>query len=35
MLQSLDGRQRLAEPLRIDGERVRVDTPPPALGEHG
>jgi crotonobetainyl-CoA:carnitine CoA-transferase CaiB-like acyl-CoA transferase len=35
MLQSFDGRQRLAEPLRIDGERVRVDTPPPALGEHG
>ena len=35
MLQSFAGRQRLAEPLRIDGERVRVDTPPPALGEHG
>lgn len=35
MLQSFGGRQRLAEPLRIDGERVRVDTPPPALGEHG
>jgi len=35
MLQSFGGRQRLAEPLRIDGERVRVDTPPPTLGEHG
>ena len=28
-----DGRERLAEPLRIDGERVRVDTPPPELGQ--
>jgi crotonobetainyl-CoA:carnitine CoA-transferase CaiB-like acyl-CoA transferase len=34
MLQAFAGRQRLAEPLRVDGERVRVDTPPPALGEH-
>ena len=34
MLQSFGGRLRLAEPLRIDGQRVRVDTPPPALGEH-
>jgi crotonobetainyl-CoA:carnitine CoA-transferase CaiB-like acyl-CoA transferase len=35
MLQSFAGRQRLAEPLRVDGERVRADTPPPALDEHG
>jgi crotonobetainyl-CoA:carnitine CoA-transferase CaiB-like acyl-CoA transferase len=35
MLQSFAGRMRLAEPLRVDGERVRADTPPPALGEHG
>ena len=34
MLQSFAGRPRLAEPLRVDGERVRADTPPPALGEH-
>ena len=32
IVQTLDGRERLAEPLRIDGERVRVDTPPPELG---
>ena len=34
IVQSLGGRERLAEPLRIDGERVHVETPPPALGEH-
>ena len=33
IVQTLDGRERLAEPLRIDGERVRVDTPPPELGQ--
>jgi len=33
IVQTLDGRQRLAEPLRIDGERVRVDAPPPGLGQ--
>src|SRR5688500_16481821 len=33
IVQVLDGRSRLAEPLRIDGERVRVDTPPPELGQ--
>jgi crotonobetainyl-CoA:carnitine CoA-transferase CaiB-like acyl-CoA transferase len=33
IVQTFDGRTRLAEPLRIDGERVRVDTPPPGLGQ--
>lgn len=33
IVQTLDGRKRLAEPLRIDGERVHVDTPPPELGQ--
>lgn len=33
IVQTLDGRERLAEPLRIDGERVQVDTPPPELGQ--
>jgi crotonobetainyl-CoA:carnitine CoA-transferase CaiB-like acyl-CoA transferase len=33
IVQTLGGRARLAEPLRIDGERVRVDTPPPELGQ--
>jgi crotonobetainyl-CoA:carnitine CoA-transferase CaiB-like acyl-CoA transferase len=33
IVQTLEGRERLAEPLRIDGERVQVDTPPPALGQ--
>jgi crotonobetainyl-CoA:carnitine CoA-transferase CaiB-like acyl-CoA transferase len=34
ILQELAGRTRLAEPLSIDGERVRHATPPPRLGEH-
>jgi crotonobetainyl-CoA:carnitine CoA-transferase CaiB-like acyl-CoA transferase len=34
VLQELAGRVRLAEPLRVDGERVRHRAPPPALGEH-
>jgi formyl-CoA transferase len=33
ILQTLGGRQRLAEPLRIDGARVRAETPPPELGQ--
>jgi len=33
IVQTLGGRKRLAEPLRIDGERVRVDTPPPELDQ--
>jgi formyl-CoA transferase len=33
IVQTLDGRKRLAEPLRIDGERVHVDAPPPELGQ--
>lgn len=34
VLQELGGRTRVAEPLRIDGERVTHRAPPPALGEH-
>jgi crotonobetainyl-CoA:carnitine CoA-transferase CaiB-like acyl-CoA transferase len=33
IVQTLDGRRRIAEPLRIDGERVRVEAPPPELGQ--
>lgn len=33
IVQTLGGRQRLAEPLRIDGDRVRVETPPPELAQ--
>jgi hypothetical protein len=32
-VQTLDGRKRVAEPLRIDGERVQVETPPPELSQ--
>jgi crotonobetainyl-CoA:carnitine CoA-transferase CaiB-like acyl-CoA transferase len=34
ILRSVGGRRHLAEPLRVDGERVAVDAPPPGLGEH-
>ena len=34
VLQELAGRTRLAEPLRVDGDRVRHASPPPSLGEH-
>jgi crotonobetainyl-CoA:carnitine CoA-transferase CaiB-like acyl-CoA transferase len=34
IVQELAGRTRLAEPLSVDGERVRHATPPPHLGEH-
>jgi crotonobetainyl-CoA:carnitine CoA-transferase CaiB-like acyl-CoA transferase len=34
ILQELAGRRRLAEPLTIDGERIRHASPPPRLGEH-
>jgi formyl-CoA transferase len=33
IVQTLDGRKRVAEPLRIDGERVQVETPPPELSQ--
>jgi crotonobetainyl-CoA:carnitine CoA-transferase CaiB-like acyl-CoA transferase len=34
ILQELAGRTRVAEPLRVDGQRVAHASPPPALGEH-
>lgn len=34
IVQELAGRLRLAEPLTVDGERVKHASPPPALGEH-
>jgi crotonobetainyl-CoA:carnitine CoA-transferase CaiB-like acyl-CoA transferase len=34
ILEELAGRARLAEPLSVDGIRVRHETPPPRLGEH-
>ena len=34
ILEELGGRVRLAEPLRVDGDRVSHASPPPALGEH-
>jgi crotonobetainyl-CoA:carnitine CoA-transferase CaiB-like acyl-CoA transferase len=34
MLQALDGLVTVAAPLSADGERVRHQAPPPALGEH-